>query len=400
MVSSKSVKRVAFVWPDLGWMGGVNYFRSLFQAIHQYGDGQVVPVLFTGKRSDTYGLEAYAEVVRTSLLDERSPAWLISKFIKAVLNGRELLLRRLLNDHQIDVISHFNWLWAGCGIPAISWIPDFQVIYLPDNYTEKERKRTLLSMKQACEKSDVMVLSSEHAQHDFERFFTKASCKGEQPPGFVLRFPASFSGSPDELPSADELRKKYDLPDEPWFHVPNQFWRHKNHQVIAHALSLLQEKDAVPLVIATGKTEDSRDKAYFPAFAQAVQDAGLEERLRMPGQIPYQDMMAFMLHAVAVINPSSFEGWSTTVEEAKLFGKKLLLSDIEVHREQAPDRGAFFKLDDAPALASLLEGSLKQFKPEEERVFTARAFAHQDQQIQAFCQDYIAIIDHITQGSE
>lgn len=33
------------------------------------------------------------------------------------------------------------------------------------------------------------------------------------------------------------------------------------------------------------------------------------------------------------VNPSFYEGWSTTVEEAKSIGVPLLLSDIPVHRE-------------------------------------------------------------------
>ena len=43
-----------------------------------------------------------------------------------------------------------------------------------------------------------------------------------------------------------------------------------------------------------------------------------------------------MRAAVAVINPSLFEGWSTTVEEAKSIGVPQLLSDLPVHREQSP----------------------------------------------------------------
>ena len=42
------------------------------------------------------------------------------------------------------------------------------------------------------------------------------------------------------------------------------------------------------------------------------------------------------------------------MEEAKAVGTPLLLSDITVHREQAPD-ARFFALDDAETLADLIE---------------------------------------------
>lgn len=45
-----------------------------------------------------------------------------------------------------------------------------------------------------------------------------------------------------------------------------------------------------------------------------------------------------MKHAIAIINPSLFEGGSTTVEEAKSLLKVIILSGIPVHREQNPRR--------------------------------------------------------------
>jgi glycosyltransferase involved in cell wall biosynthesis len=53
------------------------------------------------------------------------------------------------------------------------------------------------------------------------------------------------------------------------------------------------------------------------------------------------------------VNPSRFEGWSTTVEEAKAVGTPMLLSDIPVHREQAP-HADFFGTDDAAAMADAI----------------------------------------------
>lgn len=70
--------------------------------------------------------------------------------------------------------------------------------------------------------------------------------------------------------------------------------------------------------------------------------------------IPYQDMASLMYHSVAVINPSFFEGWSTTVEEVKSYGKKIILSDIEVHREQNPKHAIYFSPENAGELADIL----------------------------------------------
>ena len=52
--------------------------------------------------------------------------------------------------------------------------------------------------------------------------------------------------------------------------------------------------------------------------------------------------MSLIYYSSAVINPSLFEGWSSTVEQAKAYNKKIILSDISVHREQKPKYSYFF----------------------------------------------------------
>ena len=53
------------------------------------------------------------------------------------------------------------------------------------------------------------------------------------------------------------------------------------------------------------------------------------------------------------INPSKHEGWSTSVEEAKVFSTPMILSNIPIHREQGEeDKG--FPADDAVFLADLI----------------------------------------------
>jgi hypothetical protein len=63
-----------------------------------------------------------------------------------------------------------------------------------------------------------------------------------------------------------------------------------------------------------------------------------------------------MRGSIALINPSEFGGWSTTVEEAKAYGVPMLLSDLDVHREQA-STAQFFSVSDDLRLADLLEAA-------------------------------------------
>ncbi len=80
-----------------------------------------------------------------------------------------------------------------------------------------------------------------------------------------------------------------------------------------------------------------------------------------------------MRASAATINPSLFEGWSTTVEEAKAIGAPMILSNLAVHREQAGERAIYFDPHDPADLADRIE----RFEPvpEAEREAAAAAAA-------------------------
>ena len=61
-----------------------------------------------------------------------------------------------------------------------------------------------------------------------------------------------------------------------------------------------------------------------------------------------------MKYSIAVINPSLFEGWSTSVEESKIHDKQIILSSIPVHIEQSPERGYYFEAFNYIQLANIL----------------------------------------------
>ena len=151
-----------------------------------------------------------------------------------------------------------------------------------------------------------------------------------------------------------KVRKKYGIAGS-YFHLPNQFWRHKNHTVVVEAMRLLKQNGNAVTVVCTGNTADHRHPEYFSGLMQTVEEYGLTGQFKVLGVVPFADLIAIMHNSVALINPSLFEGWSTTVEESKLLGKIILLSEIDVHVEQAPPRGLYFDPHDAGALAALME---------------------------------------------
>ena len=113
---------------------------------------------------------------------------------------------------------------------------------------------------------------------------------------------------------------------------------------------------------------------------------------RVLGAIPSWHLAVLMHHAMAFINPSLFEGWSTSVEEAKSMGKQVLLSDIAVHREQAPARGFFFHPHDEGALADALDEIRRDYDPAIEAELREEARVQLPARLRAFAVQYSHIV--------
>ena len=73
-----------------------------------------------------------------------------------------------------------------------------------------------------------------------------------------------------------------------------------------------------------------------------IKENNLKNNFKYLGLVPYLDTMSLIYYSSAVINPSFFEGWSSTVEQVNVYNKILILSNIDVHKEQRPNKAIFF----------------------------------------------------------
>ena len=73
-------------------------------------------------------------------------------------------------------------------------------------------------------------------------------------------------------------------------------------------------------------------------------------------------------------------------------GKKVVLSDIPVHREQNPERGIFFTPDKPGELSENLAASLNDYDPEEEKMLVGQARAGFSDRIKDFAKNYEKIV--------
>ena len=335
------------------WLGGANYFRSLFGALSRLPYPEVTPIVFVPKRHEKeWGVILGGTPLRCSPLVARwSPAWVVRKALWT-LTSRDILLRWLFWRCGITVYSHGGSLGPGAKVLTLGWIPDFQHLHLPEFFSKEECRRRDAVFLRLCQECDVVLVSSEDAKKDLVGFCPTAKVKAR-----VLRFVPHMTET-ERLLGKDEIELRYGI-NGPYFYIPNQFWKHKNHELVVDALSILRSRGVPAMVLTTGSSSDPRNPGFFKRLTDRVKQEGLQARFRHLGVVPYVDMLSLMHHSKATINPSNFEGWSTTVEEAKKLGCRLILSDIPVHREQNPPGGIFFNPRSAEELALAMENVLQ-----------------------------------------
>jgi glycosyltransferase involved in cell wall biosynthesis len=108
-------------------------------------------------------------------------------------------------------------------------------------------------------------------------------------------------------------------------------------------------------VFFTGKEYDYRYPEYILQLKERVKVLNLENNVIFLGFISREEQIALIKYARAVIQPSLFEGWNTTIEDAKFLGKEVIASDIGVHREQLGAKGYFFNPEVVEDLVSIIQ---------------------------------------------
>ncbi|MDT4740715.1 glycosyltransferase family 1 protein [Bradyrhizobium sp. WYCCWR 12699] len=348
--------RVGFTFiPPRLHAGGFNYLRNLFVALHRYRPGELEAVVFAGLSDDDNDLATFAGIPGVEVVKRRAFERDHSGLTSALVAGIDFAAAAAFRSAGVDVVfEHARFFGWRLPLPAVSWFPDLQHRSLPHLFSRAAWWRREIGFRMQLASGRSIVLSSKSALDDCRQFYPRA---GNQMS--VVRF---ASRPTDDLLAVNPhgIIRLYDLPEQ-YFYLPNQFWRHKNHKLVLNALALLANRGIKAVVAVSGGPDEPPD--YFKAIMREVEERGLRENFRYLGMIPLDHVYALLRSCTALINPSRFEGWSTTVEEAKSFEVPMIVSNLAVHREQTGGAALFFDVDDAAALAGYLAEALSTDEP-------------------------------------
>lgn len=343
-----------------GWIAGFYYIKNCLNALAELANDQV-PEIFV------FVPDNFSETI-LSPKHKKKVTWLnIVKISNSLIENvnTHTEIEKIVNSFQCDVFFPMmttpKYFFEG---KTVGWIPDFQDRHLQHLFSEQERDYRMMVTDLIIGYCDKMICSSQTVADDLKHFYADGSKKASVVHFRSILSEKLFTKSPQNVLNKFGIKQKY-------IYLPNQFWIHKNHMLVFRAWQLLKVMGIDILLVCTGSHQDKRSPDYYPELQKFIADNKLENNIRILGFISRDEQIQLYRGASAVLQPSLFEGWSTSLEDAKALGKFLLVSDIPVHREQCHSSTAIFFDKSIPnALANAIKEVWNQlpegFQPDRE----------------------------------
>ena len=338
------------------WAGGAEYVKNLLLATRAAAAEErcaLRATLFTGRALEPVWRAQFAplaDIVRLPQLPRRLNRWLHfgNRALARAIRARGIdFLFPLTYENTSTIGLHFPIAPALTATRWAGWIPDFQHRHLPHLFRDADLRLRDDGITHLAAEAPAIVFSSETSARDYREFW---------PDGKAHPFVLHFCTVPDDewfRGDPATAQKQHALPDR-FLLVSNQFWQHKNHATVFAALGLLAQRGIRPHIACTGSLNDYRGREHVAKLRQQLTDLQIEGQVALLGLIPRGEQVQLMRRCVAVVQPSLSEGWSTVVEDARLLGKPIVLSDLAVHREQNPPGARFFARESADELAAAI----------------------------------------------
>jgi glycosyltransferase involved in cell wall biosynthesis len=371
-------------------MGGLELLKNQLIAVKQiYKDNVGIYLLESNSNSQLGELVDH----RVSLVypSRYSAPWFFhigTNRVTHFVRNSDHFIGSVLRKNNIDAIFGMGLSYRYDGVPSLAWLSDFQHRHYPEFFSEGE-KRTMNAWYLKIARSSSRVLLYSHAvKRDFETFLPRYADKAR-----VLHPVASI---PEQVYQTDPkaVVTKYHLPEK-FFYFPNNFAKHKNHEVVFRAVQQLKRDGDDVSVVCTG-VEDSRRPGSFATLWRNVSELGIRNRIIYLGLVPHDELLLLMRQSICVLSPSLFEGWGLTVDEARSVGKRLLISDILPFKEQDPPNATYVNPTDSIELANKMSEIWTRTAPGPDLVMEASARQQEVRRIRENAERFIGLVSEAT----
>ena len=176
--------------------------------------------------------------------------------------------------------------------------------------------------KDAIQRAAIVTVGSEEAKEQLCHFYGVPLENV-----WVLPFPTpqkaiDIAEGKIDAPARQDVRGKYGIKNDFLFY-PAQFWPHKNHVNLLHAVKMLKQRGRAISLVLTGS-----DHGNLAHVRQTAQDMGVADLVHFCGFVPYEDILTFYHEARALSYVSFFGPENLPPLEAMALECPVILSDI------------------------------------------------------------------------
>jgi glycosyltransferase involved in cell wall biosynthesis len=328
--------------PQVG--GGFTFQDEVLKAlVRQAGNAPKHQFLVIGTSASLSGyLESLRPPSNLSFLLSTSPS-LFERTNEWLKRGFLILSRLLKNDSHLEKLAKKNrldlvwYIGGGCfetlDTPYVATVWDLQhrlQPWFPEVSADGVWAARETQHRYFLSRASFVIVGTEAGRDEVEMFYQIPKFRIYKLPHPTPSF--AFGQGADVV----DVCKKYALPEKYIFY-PAQFWPHKNHVNLLHAIKLLSENHGLePSLVLVGSDKGNSD--YVQAVAREL---GLQARLHRLGFVPQLDLYnlyrsAAMLAYVSLCGPENLPPL-----EAFAAGCPVLASDVSGSGEQLGDAVLF-----------------------------------------------------------
>jgi glycosyltransferase involved in cell wall biosynthesis len=317
--------------PTIG--GGYTYQQAVLDALAGIRDRtnhQLLATSYTAEPLPNWPPESYislnASVPRRIVGRLRSE---IEPRIRPQSEVPRTRIDRILAARDVDLLWSLSPHAPSTNLPYVCTVwdlqhrrqPIFPEVSAGRVWSDRER---LFSRE--IQKAAAVVVGTSAGQAEVERFYGV-------PPERIWKIPhPTPSFALDPPPAADDALERFGL--RPGYVLyPAQFWAHKNHVGLLHALHLLQDEHGVQLdAVFVGS-----DHGNLEHVRSVTRRLGLERRVHFLGFVSRPELVALYRNALVLAYVSFFGPENLPPLEAFALGCPVVASDVPGAEEQLGD---------------------------------------------------------------
>jgi glycosyltransferase involved in cell wall biosynthesis len=353
----KEVRKIGlFGLGSINWIGGVQYITNIIHALNEVGEEYPVEIhLIKAARQHFTEIEKFRQnKLIIEDMDAIFPPWSFSNRVEWFLK-RKFMNRVIPRTEDYFIANGYDFVYpytsSDCNgrLNSASWIADFQYYHYPEGASKEFTQGAYDEISYIAQRASKIVLSSAACEYDCNKIFPGTKGKTHSMPFTVYINPRllDFSNFPSVV-------AKYRIPED-FVIVSNSFCPTKNHKTLFEALYILKQQGIRVDLVCTGNIVDQRNLHFANEILQMLTKYQIRDQVHLLGIIPREDQVTLYRMSRAIMQPSLNEGWSTSVEEAKCLGKQLVVSNIDVHKEQSPGNPFMHDKLNAEDLARVLK---------------------------------------------